>query len=242
MKQKTHDRLREEFSRLIREHNLQSAEVTVRATTLTPAEAIGNPEDRDYPLIAGKERMVQAEFRGHHGQAFTDMYGDLTVRLSDIVAGEPENNFRRAVFISGLNAVMSYLGMIEKTKHCRDEEPKDCSRELAEMIEKEFGNPKIAFAGFQPRMIEALSKRFAMRVTDLDRDNIGRVKFGIPIGGPEETEANLEWCDLALVTGTTVVNDTIDRFLNGKPVLFYGVTISGAAKLLGLRQVCYCGH
>jgi len=43
------------------------------AAALSPEEAIGNPEDRDYPLIVGKERLMQAEFRGALGQAFTDM-------------------------------------------------------------------------------------------------------------------------------------------------------------------------
>jgi len=27
-----------------------------------------------------------------------------------------------------------------------------------------------------------------------------------------------------------------------KPVIFYGVTISGIARLMGLEQFCACGH
>jgi hypothetical protein len=50
------------------------------------------------------------------------------------------------------------------------------------------------------------------------------------------------WADLLLATGTTLVNDTIDRFIGGVPVLFYGITISGAATLLGLNHFCPLGR
>jgi hypothetical protein len=72
----------------------------------------------------------------------------------------------------------------------------------------------------------------------MDQDNIGQEKFGVRIDDPSQTEENLNWCDIAVVTGTTVVNDTIDQFRIEKPVVFYGVTISGAAKLAGLN--CFC--
>jgi len=44
-----------------------------------------------------------------------------------------------------------------------------------------------------------------------------------------------------VVTGTTVVNDTIDQFRISKPAVFYGITISGAAKLAGLNSFCPFG-
>jgi short subunit dehydrogenase-like uncharacterized protein len=64
----------------------------------------------------------------------------------------------------------------------------------------------------------------------------------VHIYGPEKTAENLEWCDIALVTGTTIVNNTIDQFRISKPVIFFGVTITGAAYLLDLDTVCYYGH
>jgi hypothetical protein len=242
MKRKVYDVIKEEFTKIVRENSLESDEVVITATPLSAEEVIGNPEDRDYPLVIGKERMMQAEFRGALGQAFTDMYGNFRGQLSDIVAMELENNFRRAIFISSLNAVLRSLGLITKTLHCRDNEPRQCSDELADYIEKNYGDVRVAIVGLQPRMVDALSRRFEVRVTDLDKANIGTEKFGIVIRGPDKTGENLDWCDVALVTGTTVVNDTIDQFVISKPVIFYGVTISGAAKLLGLNQFCYCGH
>jgi hypothetical protein len=242
MKRKTYDVVREEFTKIMKESSLESDEVVITVAPLSAEEVIGNPEDRDYPLVIGKERMMQAEFRGALGQAFTDMYGNFTGRLSDIVAMDLGNNFRRAIFISTLNAVLRYLGLITKTRHCRDNEPRQCSYELVNHIEKNYGCVKVAMVGFQPRMVETLSQRLELKVTDMDQANIGTEKFGIVIRGPNKTGENLDWCDIALVTGTTVVNGTIDQFMIRKPVIFYGITISGVARLLGLNHFCYCGH
>ena len=237
-----YDIIKKEFTKLISESGLGSEEVFVRAVPLSPEAAIGNPEDKDYPLITGVERLMQAEFRGALGQAFTDMYGNFNGKLSDIVEMDFRNNFRRAIFISSLNAVMRYLGLITKSVHCKDNEPRECSYELVKYVERNYGRPRIAFVGFQPRMVEALSPKFELRVTDMDQDNIGTEKFGTIIHSPEKTEENLNWCDIALVTGTTIVNDTINQFRTSKPVIYYGITISGVAKLLGLSHFCYCGH
>jgi short subunit dehydrogenase-like uncharacterized protein len=90
-------------------------------------------------------------------------------------------------------------------------------------------------------MVETLAKRFELRVTDMDQENIGQDKFGVRIGGPNQTEENLNWGDIAVVTGTTIVNDTVNQFRITKPVLFYGVTIAGVARLLGLNRFCPFG-
>jgi uncharacterized protein (DUF4213/DUF364 family) len=238
---KVYDLLQERFISLIKDNHLESDDVIVHTKPLTPEEAIGNPEDKDYPLIVGRERMMQAEFRNTFGQAYTDMYGNYTGKLVDIAKMELKNNFRRAIFISTLNAVIRYLGLIDKTIHCKDNEPRECSSKLAEYIMNKYGHPKIAMVGLQPRMVESLAKSFEIKVTDMDYANINSEKFGVVIQSPQKTGEHLDWCDIAIVTGSTLVNDTITNFLNNKPVIFYGVTISGAAKVLGLENFCYCG-
>jgi uncharacterized protein (DUF4213/DUF364 family) len=242
MKKNTYDELKEKFSGAVKGHNLETEDVVITAVPLSPEEVIGNPEDKDYPLATGRERMMQAEFKGVMGQAFTDMYGNFNGSLSDIITMDLTTNFRRAIYIASLNAVLRYLGLINRTTHCKDNEPVQCSKELVHYIEQEYGNPKIAIAGLQPRMVQALAPRFRIRVTDLDMNNIDTEKFGVLIEGPENTTGNLDWCDIALVTGTTIVNDTIDQFRISKPVIFFGVTIAGAAQLLGLHTICYHGH
>ena len=233
-----YDILKKKFMKVVTENSLGSEKVKVSARTLSPEEAIGNPEDNDYPLQKGKERLMQAEFRGSQGQAFTDMFGNFEGRLSQIIEMELTNNFRRAIFISTVNAVMRHMRKVDRSIHCKDKDPADCSRELAQTIKKKFNRPKIAMVGLQPRMLEALSQEFEVRITDLDKANIGTEKFGVMVGPPSNTQANLRWCDMALVTGTTLVNDTIGKFEIEKPVIFFGVTIVGAANLLGLNHFC----
>ena len=245
MKTNIYDTLRENFVTLIKENGLESDEIIIRAAPLSVEEAIGRPVDRDYPLITGRERLMQAEFRDCRGQAFTDMYNNYDGRLSDVVSMTLGDNFQRAVFIASLNAVMRYLGRASRTVHCKNEEPRQCAAELADYIEKTYGRPRIAFIGFQPRIIEALSPRFEIRVTDLDEKNISTEKFGVIVRGPEKTEEHLDWCGIALVTGTTIVNDTIEpiiKAIGDKEIIFYGTTISGAAELLGLKHFCHLGH
>ena len=236
-----YDKLRKYLITLAKQNNLEAQDVIVRAKPLTPEEAIGNPEDKDYPLITGRERMMQAELRNTCGQAYTDMYGNYSGKLIEIAEMELKNNFRRAIFISSLNAVMRYLGLIEKTMHCKDKEPRECSSKLVEYVANKYGHPKIAMVGLQPRMVESLAKSFEIKVTDMDYANINVEKFGVIIQSPQKTKEHLDWCDIAIVTGSTIVNATITDFLVDKPVIFYGVTISGAAKILGLENYCYCG-
>jgi hypothetical protein len=238
---KVYDKLREYFKKALAENRLETENIIVRARPLTPQEAIGNPEDKDYPIITGRERMMQAEFRDTYGQAYTDMFGNYSGRLGDVAAMELNNNYRRAIFISSLNAVTRYLGVIDKTIHCKDNEPRECSAKLVEYITQKYGNPKIAMVGLQPRIVESLTKNFEIKVTDLDHANIDAEKFGVIIRDPQKTGEHLDWCDIAVVTGSTIVNDTITGFLIDKPVIFYGITISGAAKVLGLQSYCYCG-
>lgn len=233
-----YDTLRHKARDLCREEGLSGETVTVRARTLSIEEAIGNPEDQDFPLQKGQERLMQAEFRGACGQAFTDRFGDFSGTLGDIFDMPLENNFRRAVFVAALNALMRSLGRCTGTIHCRNEEPRDCARALADYIQERYGRVAVAHVGFQPRMIEALAPRFPLRVLDLDPENIGTKKFGVQIEGPEQTAAAVAEADLLLVTGTVLVNGTIEQFLNGKPVIFYGTTIAGAAALMGWQRFC----
>ncbi len=51
----------------------------------------------------------------------------------------------------------------------------------------------------------------------------------------------MNWADIFLVTGTTLLNGTIGDFLRDKPIIFYGTTIAGAAYLVGWERFCTCG-
>lgn len=214
----------------------------VSARPLSVEEAIGQPDRNDFPLQKGKEIMIEAGFRGARGQAFTDMPGNFHGSFEDLVALDLQNNFERAVFTAGFNAVMRHLGRVSTTVHCKDGKPKTCAEQLPDFVKMRFGVPKIAFIGYQPAMIEKLSGSFPLRVIDLDADNVGSERFSIVIEGPEKTQEALMWGDIILATGSTCVNNTITSFLDKKPVVFYGVTIAGPAELYGYTRYCPCSE
>jgi len=214
----------------------------VSARTLTPQEVIGEPERDDFPLLKGKEVMLQADFKGSLGQAFTDMPGNYSGTLKEIFDISLDDNFKRAIFISALNAVLRYLNYISKTVHCKDKEPGECAVHLVDYIKERFGNPRIAFIGMQPAMVEALTAQFEIRVVDLDPDNVGQKKCGVLIEDAAHTKEILSWADVILATGTTVVNNTLPALLIEKPIIFYGVTIAGVAYLKRYEQYCFCAH
>ena len=60
------------------------------------------------------------------------------------------------------------------------------------------------------------------------------------LDGGTDAEEVLEWCDLALVTGTTVVNGTLEPILEmaQEKAVFYGISIAGVAELLGIERSC----
>ena len=216
--------------------------VTVKARALSTEEAIGNPESDDFPLQKGKERLMQAAFESGIGQAFTDRFGDFEGTLAEVFAMPLENNYRRAIFIATLNAVLHHQKSITGSIHCRDQEPGECARQLVRHLKETYGTVKIGQVGFQPRMVETVSKAFSMRLMDLDPENIDTRKFDVLVEGPDARDSVIEWADLLLVTGSTVVNGTIDQFVGKKPVLFYGTTVAGAAHLMGWDRFCACSH
>ena len=87
-------------------------------------------------------------------------------------------------------------------------------------------------------MVKSLSSHFPLRVIDLDPLNIGSRKFQKDIESPEVYDEAIEWADILLVTGSTIVNGTIETFLTDKPVIFYGTTIAGPAHLMGWERFC----
>ncbi len=235
--------IKEKFCQLIKGEDVWSSRISVvNIRPLTPGEAIGNPERDDFPLLKGKEVMIQADFRGSLGQAFTDMPGNYSGTLREFFEMPLDNNFRRAIFVASINAVLRHFKFISKTVHCRDKEPGECAAQLKNYIKERFGQPRIAFIGLQPAMVTALGPNFEIRVVDLDVDNIGQRKGGVIVESASKTKEILSWGDIILATGTTVVNNTLTPLLMGKPIIFYGVTISGVAYLQGYEQYCFCGH
>jgi hypothetical protein len=242
---------KERFSALVHELGLGEEDVRITVALLTAQEAIGNPNREDYALLEGKEVMIEAQFRGGLGQAFTDQpksfYGPLKTVLG--LSLEKKNN--RAIFIATLNAVMANQGMVTGTRHCRDEEPEECAAEISEDLLARFGKVKIGLIGYQPAILEHLVQGFGaanVRCTDLNPKNVGAGKFGVEIwDGRTTTQELIRWSDLVLVTSSTMVNNTFDgvrqdALAQGKHLISFGVTGAGVSALTGVERLCFRAH
>ncbi len=234
------ERLREKFDQLADEFQLKGAEVNVRASVLNPEEAIGATKRKDYVLLKGKERLLQAEVMGCKGQAFTSAQGDFDGTLGDVLAMPLTDDFQRAVYVATFNAVTCYTGKATDPIHCRDEGPEICARKVVEYFQKNYGHPRILMIGFQPALAEALHEAFPLIVLDLDPANIGRTKKGVLIkDGIADLDESMASSDVIFSTGSTICNNSIDVFLkSGKPLVLYGTTGAGAASLLGIPRFC----
>lgn len=237
-----YETLRQSFRSILEQEGLSADDIAIAARGLTPQEAIGNTQRKDFPILTGKEVMLMATFRGAKGQAFTDAPAQFSGPLSQLLEGDLDGDpHARGLFIAALNAVMKYLEKADNTVHCKDGGPEFCARHMADWVGETYGAPKIALVGFQPALIAALSQRFEVQVLDLNPDNIGKVKDGCPVrdGGTDRDEV-VDWADLVLCTGSTLCNGTIVDFLDlPKEVVFFGTTLSGAAPILGLKRACF---
>ena len=230
-----------EMRKLISQHALENEMVSVFARPLTPEEAIGNPAHNDYPLLKGKERIMQAVFQNVKGHAYSDHTGNFSGSLSQVLNLPMDSNFHRALFVATANAVLRKIGIINKSCHCKDDDPVTCATYLKDVL-LPFSPKRIGMIGDQPRLLEEAVRNFEVRICDRDPENIGIIKSGVMVEDPEAYKDIKKWADLILATGTTLVNDTIDNFTGSVPIIFYGITISGAANLLHLHHFCPLGR
>jgi len=246
-----HKEVKEKLQAIAASRHLGDAAVRVTIGTLSVKQAIGSPSRQDFPLLQGKEVMIEAKFLGSFGQAFTDRPHDFNGSLNDVLGLSLNTNDNRAIFIATLNAVAAHLNMVTGTRHCRDEEPEECASQIAQHILANSGKVKVGLIGLQPAILENLALTLGtdnVRCTDLNPNNIGAIKYGAEIwDGRTDTEKLIKWCDLLLATGSTIVNNTFDEIRakatsQGKRLIIFGVTGAGVAALSGLERVCFKAH
>jgi uncharacterized protein (DUF4213/DUF364 family) len=236
-----------QFAEIVAKHRLLDTQVSVLVKTLTPEEAIGEPGRRDFPIILGKERVVEAEVLGARAHAFTDSPGEFVGDLKGVLDLPLASNRERSIYVATLNATFKYLNLIENTIHCKDEDPERCGKEIASQLLKRWGKVRVGFIGLNPAIAENLTETFGMenvRITDLNKQNVNSLKFGVMIwDGGGMTKELIKQSDIILITGTTIVNGTFDAIMQGvqndrKDYLIYGVTGAGICHLMGLNRIC----
>jgi hypothetical protein len=216
----------------------------VATSPLGPREAIGKPDRDDLPLLRGKEVLTQSIYRGFAGQAFTAAHGSFHGTLGEVMELSLQRVFERAVFISTMNAVLRGLGRVQGTVHCKNEGPRECAQQVGLWI-KEQGADKVGLVGMQPALLEALVNALGpKRVMVSDLAETGRMIYGVLVQDGMDYSEMFENCRMVLITGSTLVNGTIDGLMDAalrceSRVDFYGTTIAGAAYLLGLEG---CAH
>ena len=240
------DQCRDKLRELVASHQLDSAAVTVLAKPLTPEEAIGTPTRRDYPILVGKERVIEASVLGARGQAFTDVPSDFTGQLRDVLELPLTTNRNRAVFLATMNAVMRFLSQVDGVLHCKNNEPEICATEIASAARQKKAR-SVGLVGLNPSIAEALVREFGadrVRITDLNPQNIGTQKFGVTLwDGRTQTQELIHCSDLVIVTGTTLVNGTFDEILRlarleKKSLVVFGITGAAVCRLMNLERWC----
>jgi len=233
--------------RLAEHHALDDANVSVTATVLKPADAIGAPRRTDFPILAGREVMIEAALAGARGQAFTDMPLQFAGTLHDALALPLNANGARAVFVATLNALFAHLGLVSGTRHCKDDTPEECAAEMARRAAAE-GARTIGLIGFNPALAETLVAEFGVqhvRCSDLNPAIIGNTKYGITIlDGRTQNAAVINSADIVLATGTTFVNNTAEVLMQmaraaGTRLIFYGVTCAAVCHILQRERWCF---
>jgi len=235
------------FAAIAAEHNLLDAEVVLTVSPLSAEEAIGHPTRRDFPIVEGKERVIEATVKGARGQAFTDSPREFCGSLRDVLARPLSSNYDRSLFLAALNAALRLLGVIDAILHCRDEDPEKCAKELAGHVMNKNPSATVGLIGLNPALAEALVGTFGpenVRITDMNRKNIAAVRFGVTVwDGRTQTEELIRQSNVVVVTGTTLANGTFDGIWNSiqanrRDYVIYGVTAAGVCKLMGWDRMC----
>lgn len=237
------DRLREP----LKGSPLVDAEVLVTVKPLTPEEAIGNPLRRDFPIIEGKERVIEAIVLGARGQAYTGAPAGFSGRLGEVVDMALGSSRERAIFLAAANAAMCHLGLARGTVHCRDEDPEGCAAEISDKA-KATGADRVGLVGLNPAIAESLIDGFGpgnVCLADLNPATIGKPRKGVTIMDGRTRIAELVRCsDLIIATGTSLANGTYDEIaglaaVEGKQLVLYGITAAGFCAMMGVERWCF---
>ena len=185
------------------------------------------------------EYRVYADFRGYLGEAYTEKPDTFTGTLRDAVNIPPSDNGIDARCLAAVNAVMNYLGLCAGTWPATFDEHRLYTDALFNYVALELGKrSNIILVGYDGYIV----KKFVLEdmdfwTMDRDPDNISqdRFKHVIVNSARFNREACFAWGDYFIITGSTLTNGTIVQYLDkGKDLLFYGITIAGAATLLDL--------
>ncbi len=200
------------------------------------------PSD-EYALIRGPEILLECRIAKFKGHAFTPYPLRYEGVLRDMASSIDLSDIGwRGVFFASLNALLSMLGIIEGGTHCSGDKPERCGKELVNYLLRNYGRGvRVLHIGYHPGHVKALVGNFReLHVTDLNREVVGKVKYGVRVVDGSKNSELIKRVDVVLITGSTIVNKTLygiveEVFKGGKAGVIYGVTAKGAYSLLKRR-------
>ncbi len=244
------EKARDRFVDIVAENSLSGEKITIAVRGLEVQEAIGDPERDDYPLLRGEEVMIEATYGSSCGQAFTDRPDNYRGTIDKLVDSKLTNTHDRALLVAAMNAVLSELGMIEKTRHCRDDQPEKCGEKIVAWLQENWPEvERVGIVGYQPAIVAACIEYFgpkAVQVSDLNPQTIFReISSGVVIkDGLKVNQQLIASSDFVLATGSTLVNGSIDELIEyfqefNSNHAFFGNTVAAAAWLVDLPRLCF---
>jgi hypothetical protein len=230
---------------LEKHQELDLVEIHISSRGLKNEEAIGNPDRKDFPLLRGKEVLLQADINGFKGQAFTGDPIMYSGKIKDILELPKDRVGNNALQVATLNALLSSLGEINNTIHCINNEPEECAKIMVEEVVKNHGLCRIGIIGYQPAILEECVRVVGenkVMITDLNPDTVGTKKHGVKVlDGLSETKKLIDESDVLLITGTILANGTEQGILDcikNNPFYFFGTTCAGIAKINKFNRIC----
>lgn len=235
--QDLYEQITERFFAIPGMEELLSQPVSVRADS--------DPEPALMPwnYIPFKDRRpeyrVCASFNGFEGEAYTETPSDFDGTLKGAVELPPSDKGIDARCLAAINAAMNSLGLCAGTFPATFDERRLYTDALFGQVCGERAiRSNIILVGYDGYIVKKfVSEDIDFWTMDRDPDNISqdRFKHVIVNSGFYNREACFAWGKLFIITGSTLTNGTIVQYLDrGKELLFYGITIAGAATLLGL--------
>jgi len=230
------EELKENFINIIEKNNLKHEDIEIKTCPSSPHE---------------KEILIEADFKGNKGQAFSTGAINFQGKIKDILNIDLNTSENRALFIVCTNAVLKHLNLIEGTVHCNEKEVKRCAQKIADSFSRRYGMfLTIGMIGLQPTIAEALIKKIGKEnIRICDNKNKDKNFYDVLIEDEKNMNNIVAGSFLTLANGNAIVDGKIDEIIKtfkednkSRIVIFYGVTIASAQKLLGLKRICFESH
>lgn len=210
----------------------------VSVTVSKEPEQTLRPENEPLSTVARPEYCVTAELCGTKGEAYTEEASSFSGTLKEALEIPPSEKGISAITAAALNAAICYLGLAPGAFPEGEEARVAYADALCRYVTEHFGKSNIILVGYDGYLVKRfMEEGLDFWTMDLDPANITQNRFHHVVvnNAKRNRESSFVWGKSFLITGSSLCNGTILHYLNSeKELLFYGITIAGAATILKL--------